>query len=94
MGWSETVSNSAEALTMPSVAWAKTLSSPVVGGSDDHAVQLKQFLQQGTGEGCALGGVGTGAEFVKQDEGARSGGLDDPHDIGHVGGEGGERLFD
>ena len=70
------------------------LELAVVGGGDDHAVEVEQFLEQGAGEGGALGGVGAGAELVEQDEGARSGGLDDADDVGHVGGEGGEGLFD
>ena len=65
-----------------------------MGGGDDHAVEVEQLLQQRAGQRRALGRVGTGAEFVQQDEGLRAGGLDDAHDVGHVRREGGERLFD
>ena len=70
------------------------LELAVVGRGDDHAVEVEQLLEQRAGERRALGRVGAGAEFVQQDEGLRAGGLDDPHDVGHVRGEGGERLLD
>ena len=70
------------------------LEFAVVSGGDDHAVEVEELLKQRAGQGGAFLGVGTGAELVEQDEGLRSGSVDDAHDVGHVCGEGGERLFD
>ena len=66
----------------------------MVGGGDGHDIPLPQVPQDGLGQGRSLLGVGAGAQFVNEHQGAgRYLGQDGPQVL-DVGTEGGQRLLD
>ena len=70
------------------------LELAVMSGGHGLGPQGLGVLQDGHGQGRALGGVGAGAQFVEEQQGTAVGLTQDIHDIGHVGAEGGQALFD
>jgi len=65
-----------------------------VGGDSGPGVEREEVGGDGYGEGCALFGVGGGAELVEQDERAGGGFAGDAVEIDDVGGEAGEVALD
>ena len=65
----------------------------IVGGGGNDGALPAAVLDNGHGQGRALGGVGAGAQLVKQDQGAVIALFDNIDDIAHVGREGGEILL-
>jgi len=65
-----------------------------VGGGEDVGAEFAEAVKDGGGKGDAFDGVGAGAEFVEEDEGAAVGAGEDLDEATDVGGEGGEALFE
>ena len=70
------------------------LDLAVVGGGHDAHIHVVKEIDDGDGQGSTLGGVGTGTQLIEQYQAVGVGLLQDPHDVGHVGGEGTQVLLD
>ena len=66
----------------------------VVGGGGHQRAGPQEVVEQGLGQGRALGRVRARAELVEEDERGGAGGGRDPHDRAQVAGEGREALGD
>ena len=64
-----------------------------MGGGGDHGAALSGVLDDGDGQGRALGGIGAGPQLIKKQEGTLAAFGEDVHNVGHMGREGGEALF-
>ena len=75
-------------------AEGKHLELAVVGGGHGAALHVVKEGQDGDGQGCSLRGIRACAQLIKETEGAGVRLIQDPHRVGHVGGEGGKILLD
>ena len=66
----------------------------IVGGGGDQRPLTAGAFDDGNGQGRALDGVRTGSQLVKQQQALVVHLPQDLHDVGHMGGEGGQALFD
>ena len=70
------------------------LQLAVVGGGHGADSLFLQIVQDGDGQGRAFGGVRSGAQLVEQHQAVTVSFFNEGHHIGHVGGEGTQRLLD
>ena len=64
----------------------------IVGGGAHQSAPLPGGLNDGCCQSGTLHRIGARPQLVKKDEGTRPARLQDPHDVGHVRGEGGQVL--
>ena len=70
------------------------LELAVMGRGDGRDPLCREMAEHGLGQGGALGGIRAGAQLVKEHQVLFGDGLKDADDIGHMGREGREALFD
>ena len=63
-----------------------------MGGGAHQSAPLPGGLNDGCCQSGTLHRIGARPQLVKKDEGTRPARLQDPHDVGHVRGEGGQVL--